>query len=50
MLGRQDWSETVVAFFVRDRDKAQQPMVDKGSCKHCGRYAHEDSNGLKIIS
>ena len=45
MLRRDNRTETTMAFALRDRPS----VVEKGSCKHCGRYGHDEMTCFEII-
>jgi len=45
MLRRDNRTETAMAFATREKSN----VAEKGSCRHCGRYGHDESNCYKII-
>ena len=45
MLGRDNRAETAVAFAAREKSNA----AERGPCKHCGCYGHEESGCFEII-
>jgi len=49
MLGREDKVEPAAAFAVISGDLAQLTVIEKGNCKHCGRYGHEESACYELI-
>ena len=48
MTSRDERTETATAFAANHKAKAQ-PSVEKGGCKHCGRFGHEESSCYEII-
>ena len=49
MLRREDRSESAAAFAVRSEDRVQPTVTEKCSCRHCGRYGHEESTCYELI-
>ena len=45
MLGRDNRNEAAMAFVMREKAST----MDKGSCRHYGRYGHEESRCYEII-
>lgn len=45
MRGRDDRDGTMAAFAV----KVHRDPVEKSTCKHCGRYGHDESNCFEVI-
>ena len=45
MIGSDTHNERASTFAVKE----QPAMIGKGTCKHCGKYGHYDSNCYKLI-
>mgnify|MGYP003793009743 CR=1 FL=1 len=48
MGGREDKSDSTIAFAVNHGMKVQTTS-ERVTCKHCGKYGHEDTNCYEII-
>ena len=49
MVNRDDKGDSVAAFAVSHRAKVQTTVVEKPTCKHCGRLGHEETQCYEII-
>jgi len=47
MLGRNNRAETVEAFAVTG--KTMQTRANRATCKHCGKFNHEEVNCYELI-
>lgn len=48
MKGREDRTRSAAAFTITHGEKAQ-PLTERGPCKHCGRFRHDESSCFEII-
>ena len=48
MVDRDERTETAAAFAVSHGERAQA-SIERGMCKQCGRFGHEEANCFEII-